>query len=256
MMAHLQNFWEDSSREMGHLREILQSVSTGVDATSYAVSELLRLAGIGEKIKEQRRAVKSLQMDMMNVREDQIGESHMRTFEWIIDNHLGFGFLDWLRSGVGIYWIAGNAGSGKSTLMKFLCAHERTREALHEWSGSRQLVLAKHFFWNFGNTTHSPLHELLQHLLFQVVQQCPPMLKTLCPSRLKGVDHLADLEPWTLDELKSAFSRLRQLDYPDTRFCFFIDGLDEQKQNYHETISLLKDIICTPFCKVCVSSRP
>ncbi|KAF4451006.1 hypothetical protein F53441_5953 [Fusarium austroafricanum] len=40
------------------------------------------------------------------------------------------GFTDWLLSDTPIYWISGNPGSGKSTLMKYLSEHPRTSEYL------------------------------------------------------------------------------------------------------------------------------
>lgn len=42
-------------------------------------------------------------------------------------------FTKWLRIGGNIFHISGKAGSGKSTLMKFICSHERTREELLVW---------------------------------------------------------------------------------------------------------------------------
>lgn len=45
-------------------------------------------------------------------------------------------FLGWLSSPEGgIFHIAGKPGSGKSTLMKFLFDHERTRKELTRWAG-------------------------------------------------------------------------------------------------------------------------
>ena len=46
---------------------------------------------------------------------------------------------DWLLSRHGDYWVSGKAGSGKSTLMKFLCNHEkleRRRETTQQMLGS------------------------------------------------------------------------------------------------------------------------
>lgn len=44
-------------------------------------------------------------------------------------------FLHWLSFGNGIFHISGKLGSGKSTLMKFLCEHERTIAELQKWAG-------------------------------------------------------------------------------------------------------------------------
>jgi hypothetical protein len=43
--------------------------------------------------------------------------------------------LNWLSSGTGIFHISGKLGSGKSTLMKFICEHESTAAMLRQWAG-------------------------------------------------------------------------------------------------------------------------
>jgi len=42
---------------------------------------------------------------------------------------------NWMSSGAGIFHISGKLGSGKSTLMKYLCDHDRTKSLLKEWAG-------------------------------------------------------------------------------------------------------------------------
>ena len=44
-------------------------------------------------------------------------------------------FVDWLALSDGIFQISGKLGSGKSTLMKLLYTHPRTRKELEIWSG-------------------------------------------------------------------------------------------------------------------------
>jgi ABC-type molybdenum transport system ATPase subunit/photorepair protein PhrA len=43
--------------------------------------------------------------------------------------------LNWMSSRAGIFHISGKLGSGKSTLMKYLCDHDRTKSLLKEWAG-------------------------------------------------------------------------------------------------------------------------
>jgi hypothetical protein len=43
--------------------------------------------------------------------------------------------LSWLSSGAGIFHISGKLGSGKSTLMKYLCEHDSTKYLLKHWAG-------------------------------------------------------------------------------------------------------------------------
>jgi hypothetical protein len=47
----------------------------------------------------------------------------------------GMLFIEWLASGDGIFHISGKLGSGKSTLMKYLYKHPRTRRELAKWAG-------------------------------------------------------------------------------------------------------------------------
>ena len=44
-------------------------------------------------------------------------------------------FVNWLAISDGIFHISGKLGSGKSTLMKLLYTHPRTRKELEVWSG-------------------------------------------------------------------------------------------------------------------------
>lgn len=64
-------------------------------------------------------------------------------------------FVNWLEEGHGIYWINGKAGSGKSTLMRFLTQeeYERTMESLKKWSGTKNVISLSFFFWSAGHIT-------------------------------------------------------------------------------------------------------
>lgn len=42
---------------------------------------------------------------------------------------------NWLSSDEGIFHISGKLGSGKSTLMKYLCNNDTTRSLLDTWAG-------------------------------------------------------------------------------------------------------------------------
>jgi predicted ATPase len=100
----------------------------------------------------------SLHFGSMNVRLSDVKEQHAETFQWIFkrtrdETYRQPIFLKWLESMDGIYWIAGKAGSGKSTLMKYLWHHRSTRDGLKSWAGSQKLIVANHFFWNAGNNS-------------------------------------------------------------------------------------------------------
>jgi Tfp pilus assembly pilus retraction ATPase PilT len=83
-------------------------------------------------------ALKSLYFHDMHSRSDSIAVAHENTFRWIFNEDPtvnnttapNTGFLRWLKSGNGTYWVAGKPGCGKSTLMKFLSQHSHTSELL------------------------------------------------------------------------------------------------------------------------------
>ena len=74
-------------------------------------------------------------------------------------------FLTWLRNGNQVFHISGKAGSGKSTLMKLLLDHPRTREELKRWAGEKQLVFAHFFFWRSGDKLQRSLEGLYRSIL-------------------------------------------------------------------------------------------
>lgn len=95
---------------------------------------------LAKKIAEQR-ILNSLAFGDMHGRFDAVDTAHYKTFKWLFDDNsqesnnecvrsAGELFTHWLSSGQGIFHISGKLGSGKSTLMKFLCDHSRTETEL------------------------------------------------------------------------------------------------------------------------------
>lgn len=60
----------------------------------------------------------------MDDRREGVFSAHAKTFEWALrkpDKDVEWDDLSfWMGAGFEIYWISGKAGSGKSTLMKYL----------------------------------------------------------------------------------------------------------------------------------------
>ena len=97
------------------------------------------------------RLLQSLGFESMNLRQNEIEERHDKTFEWIYSGdpeHFGYSLRQWLKTGEGVYWISGKAGSGKSTFIKFLCQDIRTQEALQDWR--EETVILSFFFLRSG----------------------------------------------------------------------------------------------------------
>ncbi|KAK8090418.1 hypothetical protein PG997_005379 [Apiospora hydei] len=64
----------------------------------------------------------------------------------------------WLRHGDGIYWINGKLGSGKSTLMKYVYEHSKTRDELKSWAKGHPLEISGFFFWDRGDEDQSHIY--------------------------------------------------------------------------------------------------
>lgn len=174
--------------------------------------------------------------------------------------------LDWLQAGDSVLYISGNAGSGKSTLMKFLHGHRRTKEELLTWAGSKKLTIGHFFFWSAGNTPQRTLAGLYKSLLFQALSQCPELMEHVFPSQLarmkscRGSRQVEAVEDFSDDHIEKAFDLLiRRTSYNKHRFCFFIDGLDECDGSRldHERLAVrLNSWTTGGDVKLCVSSRP
>lgn len=81
-----------------------------------------------------------------------------RPFHWILDSEQSEeqeagdpwwdkswdSFIDWLKSDSNIYWISGKAGSGKSTLVKFIVSDSQTLDILNIWKPDP--LITSHFF--------------------------------------------------------------------------------------------------------------
>lgn len=85
-------------------------------------------------------------------------------------------FAHWLRSGHGVYWINGKAGSGKSTLMNYICNHNRKLELLREWCPERRLLTPTFFFWNAGTYMNKSIDGLLRSLTYQMLTECHDLI--------------------------------------------------------------------------------
>ncbi|KAJ8128301.1 hypothetical protein O1611_g5334 [Lasiodiplodia mahajangana] len=223
----------------------------------------LQLNALGEETinaHKQQKLLRSLQFPEIRVRHQSIKEAHPKTFKWILKDKNST-FRDWLEAGEGIYWISGKAGSGKSTLMRFLVERRRVAESLTHWASGRTLLMASHFFWHAGSPIQKSREGLFRTLLFQILRQVPGLIKSLFPSRWDGVD--GDLEPWSEKELLQALKQLPLESSLPLRFCFFVDGLDEYTAgakkyygDFQELIELFDTLSASPVVKICVSSRP
>ncbi|KAL9090546.1 MAG: hypothetical protein Q9165_005307 [Trypethelium subeluteriae] len=203
-----------------------------------------------------RKILDSLSFPVIHVREEEIAEAHKSTFEWTFSQKH---FVDFLKHESGHFWISGKAGSGKSTLMKFLYRHERTEEALRCWVNPERLVMASFYFWNAGSALQKSQEGLLRSILLEILRSrrhlIPVAFPTLCQAYLSKRE--IDLVSLRFTELRSALHRLLlELVERDFKICLFVDGMDEFEGDHLKICSWFHELAALPRVKLVVSSRP
>ncbi|KAK3643211.1 hypothetical protein LTR56_010358 [Elasticomyces elasticus] len=239
--AHLASTASDPN-----LQVHMSSIITGIDAAKQQAVEL----------ETKLRILSSLHFPEMQMRHSDIHDAYRGTTSWIFDRDSDFKV--WLEQKDGLFWVNGKAGSGKSTLIKYICDHPDTEKLLGVWAGRKHTVgIASWYFWNAGYPVQKTQLGLLQSLLFQMLRRCPDLIPDVLPDRWAASATSHDHpDPWTRRELLSAFSGVLQHPKLSTRFCFFIDGLDEYEGDHYTLIQELQELVDTSSIKLCVSSRP
>jgi len=103
--------------------------------TSSHVRNVLDASKEGVYIPVETGILESLRCKTIPDRHDEIPISHKKTFEWIYSDSTQetkwwSNFAEWFQRDDGIFWIAGKAGSDKSSIMKYLYDNPKTREDL------------------------------------------------------------------------------------------------------------------------------
>ena len=173
-----------------------------------------------------RHVLDSLYFAELHDRKFSMNDAHVMTYDWIFGScqvctYKDVKYIDWLTRGSDTYWISDKAGSGKSTLMKLIHSHERTKSASSVWAHGKHLVIASHFFWSGGMEIPMSLLSLLQSLLYQVRNQCRNTVAQACLSRLQSEQ--IHLTPWTTEELLASFERLATQDLQPLIFASSIE---------------------------------
>lgn len=222
------------------------------------------LAIIERDLLQDQLVLRSLTFEQHEQRHKSVPKAHQQTLAWIFDpancDSEGTRLLNWLRGGQGIFWVSGKPGSGKSTLMKFLTDNPQTQIELSAWAGRKTAVTTSHFFWWSGTPMQKSQEGLLRALLLGILQRCPELIRKsfmeLYSDASRGHDR-GDVLPWTLEELGSAIDSLARHQNQTTKFCIFIDGLDEYGGDHEEICKTLQNLANLSLdIKICVSSRP
>ncbi|KAI2463366.1 hypothetical protein F4781DRAFT_416893 [Annulohypoxylon bovei var. microspora] len=273
-----------TQQDILYLRDDVQRLQRNSRLDSVNMSEFFhKLQEAIETPLQHFAILQSLRDPQMHDRFENVDTAHQRTFEWLlrgpehsqIDGETGVQFqkhkefVTWLQEDIvslptdvprhstgskrpssdssnkrSIFRIAGKPGAGKSTLMKFICQNEATFEKLKSWSGEKQLICAKAFFWRLGNDEQKNLAGLTKCLLYQILKTAPGIIPNAFP--LETTNRVA------LNNLMRSGRAFEK-----HKMIFFIDGLDEFDGRPFE---LIQEIIgWTTYgnndLKICVSSR-
>ena len=215
--------------------------------------------------RRERLVLNILSFPSMMDRPDLVATAHQQTFDWIfrsatVDDLRWDNFQSWLQESDGIYWISGKAGSGKSTLMKYLCNHPRLHQNLAVWAGPIKPTIASFYFWNSGTAMQKSQIGLLRTLLHEILQQHPELIAIVFPHIFEDLKEgeLCQRKSLSMNDLdiRVAFKKLvRQRTIP-LRLCVLIDGLDEYDGNHADIADLVREFASSETIKLCTSSRP
>ncbi|KAI9656830.1 MAG: hypothetical protein M1821_003469 [Bathelium mastoideum] len=223
----------------------------------------------------EERILNALHFRGINERYSSISEAHKQTFEWIWADfsdlsgggyhgqaprwdHLG----QWLYSSQEkpqrCYWISGKAGSGKSSLMKYLQGDSRTVAHLKDWAGGADLLAPSFYFWYAGTELQRSHAGLLRSILLEILSKRHDLIPALFPDTCRSIisGELFGRIEVSYSELKSALSRLIDNMPSDLKICFLLDGLDEYTGDLNELCDLLLGLCNCDSIKILVSSRP
>lgn len=221
-----------------------------------------------------RLVLQQLRYEVMSHRAETIKSATNKSCTWIWDarpRNDQPSLAEWLVSGRGVYFIAGNEGSGKSTLMKYLY-QPHTFELLGKWAAvdSIPLATAAFFFWRNGTQLEKSEEGLLRSILYSILSCQPQIIPSVLPgiwaktyasiSVTKPFDSDNGTGRWEIDDLREAFTLLLRQTQSSIKLFFLIDAIDEYRDDQVERRALIelltKEIAASKNAKAVITSRP
>ena len=214
-----------------------------------------------EKEVHQKRILESLYFPEIHARQEEIADAHKDTFKWVFEHAESrlcpwHNFAKWLESGSRTYWVSGKAGSGKSTLMSYVCQHPQTQHYLKNWSAGRTILTPKFFFWSPGSSMQKSSQGLLRSLVYQILSKNQDSINAITNLEEPARDDFALVPAWT--ELRLIRTLLGAVQHLANQLCIclFIDGLDEYSGDQGALVDLIEQLVQYSNVKCCLSSRP
>ncbi|KAF5630080.1 hypothetical protein F52700_7438 [Fusarium sp. NRRL 52700] len=266
-LNQLVEYGQSNETEITSLRQNIDALRSGLQVkflSPEALEQIREVVSLSDRATLKVREsciLTALRFDLMDERYDDVAEAHDKTFEWLFDPRSGARdkFVDWVEHGNGIFHISGKPGSGKSTLMKYICRKEETKRHLDVWAANKSLVFGKFFFWNPGTTLQKSLRGLIRGLLYSILSNAPELIPLAFPKHWDATLSKVTATFDSSDDIMLAFADLIRHDevYNNHKLVFFIDGLDEFQGDHGALIKELLQWTSTrpTGVKICVSSR-
>lgn len=263
------------SRDLAKAQE--RSTANIADAMALLATQLSDLNSVTEVTQRGNYILRRLHFPEIFQRESDVKQAEEDTFGWIVGNpkppasniprnHAYKSLMSFLETDGCLFFFCGKAGSGKSTMMKFLSTYSSRQSFVHsgleKWAGSRKLVIVRMYFWSADSRLQRTMEGFYRTILFHTLSQCPELVSEIFPheSPTRPAD-LSIIAPFPIGELQEAFDRLVRLGQTrdETRFCYFIDGLDEydaDNQSYRALAKKLVNWSTLDSVKIICSARP
>ena len=184
---------------------------------------------------DEEACLRSLSFIEIYARESIVEEALQDTGNWLLEN---WDFQDWrqrkkLQEHRGFFWIQGNPGSGKSTLIKKIYSHVTACEK------DVSSVVAAFFFNARGSEVEKSPMGLLRTLLYTLCQRIAALRNIVVRAFTAKDTLMRSGWQWQLSELKEFLALAVKYSVLGERsLILFIDALDECDAN--ATISVIR----------------
>lgn len=252
-----------TEEDLAQIRSIPQ-LKVVIQASAGFQPQIAVVAQQAIRFLNQGRVLDRLWFRWIDNRKTSISDRHTGTLDWALgppEHTMKWHSLaEWLGKGSGLYWLAGKAGSGKSTLMKFLSDHHQTTSLLKEWAGQSEIVTLQFFFYALGRLEQKSQDGILRSILFQFLDKHRDLIGQVLPAMWKEAsiteDKEHDLEIPAISEMETSLLQVFESGSADKRFFILIDGLDEFEGKHATMAAFLARLELLPNVKILVSSRP
>ncbi|OBT45685.1 hypothetical protein VE00_03929 [Pseudogymnoascus sp. WSF 3629] len=173
-----------------------------------------------ERVDNGNACLESLKFKEMNFRKENIVSADDNTCEWVLENE---NYARWIQDDDGLLWIQGNAGTGKSTLMKYIY------KGIQIPTVDAPDLKLSFFFHARGEVVllKSPLG-MFKSLLVQLYNGDPTSRVEIKKEFDKNSqDSMIDNWEWTEKKLEELFSNVICRISASKKVTIFVDALDE-----------------------------